>query len=250
LRNAATSLKGIAAGVMIRKYEARSDDGAVTVTVDGGSRVVDVRIGKHAIRSGPDRIAASLADQVNRAREAARQGATESLLDAAGPESQALLRGAIGAANDGRAAAAGEDAAARTVTARSGDGSVTATASGLGVVTSFTLSPAALRADRDGLARLGVSAAEAANAALRQAGSLHRAQLGASGGPVPAPGDPRSPGPTALTQLSERMNELLGTLDQIDHDLDELVDGAVSDLTRLVDQLPGQGGDAGGPPGS
>jgi DNA-binding protein YbaB len=225
---------------MIRQYEARSDDGAVTVTVDGGSRVVDVRIDKHAIRSGPERIAASLTAQVNRAREVARQGATESLLNAAGPESQALLRGAIGAANDGRAAAAGEDAAARTVTARSGDGSVTATASGLGVVTSFTVSPAALRAGRDGLARLGASAAEAANAALGQAGSLHRAPPGPSGGP----------GPAALTQLSERMNGLLGTLDQIDRDLDELVDGAVSDLTRLVDQLPGPGGDAAGPPGS
>lgn len=250
LRTAAASLKGIAAGVMMRQFEARSDDGAVTVTVDGGSRVVGVRIGEHAVRSGPDRIAASLTTTVNRALEAARQGATESLLEAAGPGSQALLRGAIGTANYGRAAAAGEDAGARTVTARSGDGSATATASGLGVVTSLTVSQAALRAGGDGRARAGASAAEAVNAALRQARSPHRTPLAASGGPAPAPGDPRSPGSAALTQLSERMNELLGTLDQIDRDLDQLVDGAVSDLTRLVDQLPGQGGDAGGPAGS
>ena len=223
----------------MRQYEARSDDGAVTVTVDGGSRVVDVGIGKHAIRSGPDRIAASLTVTVNRALEAARQGATEPLLDAASPGSQALLRGAIGAANHGRATAAGEDAAARTVTARSGDGSVTATASGLGVVTSITVSQAALRAGGDGPARVGASVAEAVNAALMQAGSMHRASLGASGGPALAPGNPRPPGAAALTQLSERMNELLGTLDQIDRDLDQLADGAVSDLTKLADQSPG-----------
>jgi DNA-binding protein YbaB len=238
LRNAAASLKGIAAGVMIRQYEARSDDGGVTVTVDGGGRVAGVRIGEYAIRSGPDRLGASIAVAVNRALEAARQGTTESLLDAVAPESQTLVRGAIGAASYGPAAAAAQDAVAQTVTARSGDGSVTATASGLCVVTSITLSPAAVRAGRDGPARLGASAAEAVNAALAEAGSLRRAQLSASAGPAPAPGDPRSAGSAALTRLSDRMNELLGTLDQIDRDLDQLVDSTVSDLTRLAGQLP------------
>jgi DNA-binding protein YbaB len=223
---------------MIRQYEARSDDGGVTVMVDGGSRVAGVRIGEHAIRSGPDRLAAGITVAANKALEAARQGATESMLNAVAPESQALIRGAIGAANAGLAAAAAEEAGAQTVRARSGDGSVTATANGLGVIVSITLSPAAVRASGDGPARLGTSAAEAVNAALGQAGSLRRAQLSAGAGPAPAPGDPRSAGSAALTRLSERMNDLLGTLDRIDRDLDDLVDNTVSDLTRLAGQMP------------
>ncbi len=248
-RRAASSLNGIAAGVMIRQYEARSDDGAVTVTVDGGGRVASVHIGEHAIRSGPDRVAASLTVAVNRALEAARQGTTDSMLDAAGPGSSALLRGAVAAAADLPGTTAREEAGARSVTGRSADGSVAAKASGLGALTSITVSPTAVRIGRDGRARLGASAAEAMNAALKEAGSLHRAQPGPAG-PAPAPGDARSAGAAALASFSSRVDELLGNLDQIDRDLDRLVEGAMSDMTRLAGRLSDRGGETGGPAGS
>lgn len=247
LRRAASDMKALAAAAMTRQYEGRSDDGAVTATVDGGSHVAGVRISEHAVRSGAGPLAASVTVAVNRALEAARRGTAEALLSVAGPGSQALLRGTIDAAGDAARAVAREGA--QPVTARSGDGSVTAAASVLGTVTGIAVSPAAVRLGGDGPARLGRSVAEAVNAALAEAGRLDRAQH-STAAPTPAPGDPRSAGAAALERLGHRMNELLGTLDQIDRDLGRLADGAAANLSSLADGLAGRGGDASGPAGS
>jgi DNA-binding protein YbaB len=249
LRRAASDLKAMAASAMTQQYEGRSDDGAVTATVDGSSRVAGVRISEHVIRSGPGPLAASLTAAVNRALEAARRGTAEALLGAAGPGSQALLRGTIDAAANAVRTKAREGAG--SAAARSGDGSVTAAASGLGTVTGIAVSPAAVRLGGDGPARLGASVAEAVNAALAEAGRLDRAQHNVSASaPAPAPGDPRSAGAVALERLGHRMNELLGTLDQIDRDLGRLADGAAADLSSLTDGLTGRGGDVAGQAGS
>jgi DNA-binding protein YbaB len=247
LRRAASDMKALAAAAMTRQYEGRSDDGAVTATADGGSRMAGVRISEHAVRSGVGPLAVSLTVAVNRALEAARRGTAEALLGAAGPGSQALLRATIDAAGDAARAVAREGA--QPVTARSGDGSVTAAASVLGTVTGIAVSPAAVRLGGDGPARLGRSVAEAVNAALAEAGRLDRAQHNTAT-PTPAPGDPRSAGAVVLERLNHRMNELLGTLDQIDRDLDRLADGAAADLSSLADRMTGRGGDASGQAGS
>lgn len=249
MRHVAGDLNAMAGAASARQYDARSDDGAVTVTVNGRPEVTRIRVGEEAIRSGPGRLAASLTAAVNKALESARHGTTDALLRSAGPGGQAWLRGVTDAAASPDGAEARAEAGSRSVTASSADQSITATITGLGTVTGITVSYAAMRMSGDGPRRLGTSAAEAVNAALAEAGRLDRAQHNAAVSAL-APGDPRSAGAAALNHLNDEMNAMLGSLDQIDRDLDGMADGTMRDLARLADWLADRGDAAAGQAGS
>jgi len=223
MRRAVGDLTAAAVAASRREYEAASDDGAVTVTVDGSPRVTGVGIGRPPGRR-PGDLAASLTTVANRALDAARRGGTEALLGAAGPGLEPLLLGAVSAADSGPGAAARAAMATQAATASSADGWVTVTVNGLGIVTSTTLSDSA--AAGNDRARLEHAATEAFNAALGAA-------LGRGGeiraAAVRAPGDPRSAGNAAVEAVRRQMDTLLVQLDRIERNLNRAAGGIMRD---------------------
>jgi DNA-binding protein YbaB len=225
MRRAVGDLTTAAVAASRREYEAASDDGTVTVTVDGSPRVTGVRIGGAAGRR-PGDLAASLTTAANRALDAARRGGTEALLGAAGPGLEPLLLGAVNAADSGPGATARAAMATQTATASSADDWVTVTVNGLGVVTGTTVSDSAARGNDQ--ARLEHAAIEAFNAALGAAlGRGGEARAAA----VRPPGDPRSAGNAAVAAVHRQMDTLLVQLDRIERNLDRAAGGTMRDVT-------------------
>jgi DNA-binding protein YbaB len=214
MRRAVGDLTTAAVAASRQEYEAGSDDGAVTITVDGSPRVTGVRIGGPAGHRPRD-LEAGLATAVNRALDAARRGSTEALLGAAGPGLEPLLLGAVSAADSGPGAAARAAAAMQTAIASSADDWVRVTVNGLGTVTSVTLSDSAARGDDQ--ARLEHAAMEAFNAGLgTELGRGGQARAAAAR----PPGDPRSAGNAVVEDVNRRMDTLLVQLDRIERNLD------------------------------
>jgi DNA-binding protein YbaB len=213
MRGAATDLAAAAAAASLRQYQARSDDDAVTVTVDGSPRVTSIRCDDRAAGYRLAHLEAVLTATVNQALDAARQGGKEALLGAAGPGLEPFLRGAVDAAGGRAWDGLREETAAWTATGSSPDGRVTASVSGHGVVTGITLSDGRLR--HDDRAWFGQAAAEAVNAAL---GALARRAREARAAARP-PGDPQSAGNTAVAALQRRMDALVAELNRIERGL-------------------------------
>lgn len=222
-----------AAAVSARQYQARSDDGTVTVTLDGRPRVRSVRIGGQAIRSGPGQLSARVAVTVNRALQAARRDGHEALL-AAGSGLESWVRAAIeaGAGPGGVAGRRCPPVPWRQAPVQAGSSSgarVSVTVNGLGEVTGVSF--AALALGGSDLARLGTHVAEAVNAALEKA-EQHR-RIRHRPGTDPA-------GDVIVEMFRYRMNGLLSRLDEMSRHLDG------SDVARrLIDELRDL---AGGPP--
>jgi DNA-binding protein YbaB len=75
-----------------RTYEITSDDGAVTVTVDGRPRVRRIRFDPRAMRGKPEDLAAKLIISVNEAVRTARQQTYDELLDTLDPAMRSAIR--------------------------------------------------------------------------------------------------------------------------------------------------------------
>jgi DNA-binding protein YbaB len=226
MRSAAADLAAAAAAASLRRYEARSGDDAVAVTVDGSPRVISIRLDGSAAGHRSARLEAALTATVNQALDTARQAGAEALLGAAGPGLEPFLRGAADAAESSAWDNLREETAAWTATASSADGRVTASVSGRGMVTGITVSDGRLR-HRD-QAGLGEAAAEAVNAAL---GALARGARGSRAAARP-PGDPQSAGNATVQALHRRMDALLAQLNRIERGLDRAVGGATPDITE------------------
>jgi len=190
----------------------RGEHGEVTATADGTGRLTWVHLGPTAVRAGPERLAATVADVLNQALGGAGQRATEALRQALAP----AWRDALGSATPADPDLV-ERLAAEQGTGRSPDGGVTVGATGSGTIAAVRFSATALR-DGDS-AGLGEQIAVAANAALEAARRPQR-ELAATLGRDDAYGEERLR--ASADRFQGRMDTLLTELNQVERRITEL----------------------------
>ncbi len=92
MRRYAEGLKSALTSAADRTYEITSDDGSVTVTVDGRPRVRSVRVDPRALRKDPADLAAKLTVVLNEAVRRSREEGYAELMDELDPTSRSMVR--------------------------------------------------------------------------------------------------------------------------------------------------------------